>query len=512
MADIKVSALPAATTPLNSADVAYVIQAGVSSKTTVADYRTGRAASGANSDITSLSALSTPLSIGQGGTGAASQGAAQTALGLVPGTDVQAYNANLTTWAGKTVPSGTVVGTSDTQTLTAKTLTSPKIGTMIADTGGNELVVLTATASAVNELTLANAATTTNPTITASGGDSNIGVNITAKGTGSLVVGSTTANADSIAILPAAGGGSAFTGTITSADLAAARTWTLPDATGTVALTATTEVPLTFSTGLTRATNTITANLATGVAGGQTATGGTAASEILTLRGTSHATKGKISFDGQGVYDANTIRLGINTNSPSYQLDVNGYMASTGYFLGTDYCILPVAGGMSACSTYWGMELRGNWQGSYANAPANIGANDSVHVVIPGAQATKVVLAVNGAASQSGNLQEWRNSSNTMLSAVDSAGSLLLATAGNGIKIKQGTNATAGRATLVGGTVTVSTTKATTTAEYFLTRRVTGGTVGHLTIGTVTGATSFVITSSSGTDTSDISWMIVEAA
>lgn len=38
------------------------------------------------------------------------------------GVSVQAYDADLTTWGGKTAPSGTVVGTSDTQTLTAKTI------------------------------------------------------------------------------------------------------------------------------------------------------------------------------------------------------------------------------------------------------------------------------------------------------------------------------------------------------------------------------------------------------
>lgn len=43
-------------------------------------------------------------------------------VGLKIGTDVQAYDADLTTWAGKTAPSGTVVGTTDTQTLTGKTI------------------------------------------------------------------------------------------------------------------------------------------------------------------------------------------------------------------------------------------------------------------------------------------------------------------------------------------------------------------------------------------------------
>ena len=75
-----------------------------------------------------------------------------------------------------------------TQTLTNKTLTSPKIGTNILDTNGNELVVLTATGSAVNEVTLANAATGNSPTLTASGGDANIDLTLAGKGTGKVVV------------------------------------------------------------------------------------------------------------------------------------------------------------------------------------------------------------------------------------------------------------------------------------------------------------------------------------
>ena len=77
-----------------------------------------------------------------------------------------------------------------TQTLTNKTLTSPKIGTNILDTNGNELINLTATGSAVNEITIANAATgVTGPVISATG-ETNVGININPKGTGVLKSGS----------------------------------------------------------------------------------------------------------------------------------------------------------------------------------------------------------------------------------------------------------------------------------------------------------------------------------
>ena len=77
-----------------------------------------------------------------------------------------------------------------TQTLTNKTLTSPTITdpiiNKINDSNGNEEIIFTATASAVNELTIANAATGNNPNITASGSDTNIGINLTPKGIGEI--------------------------------------------------------------------------------------------------------------------------------------------------------------------------------------------------------------------------------------------------------------------------------------------------------------------------------------
>lgn len=84
--------------------------------------------------------------------------------------------------------SGTLATLAGTETFTNKTLTSPQIGTSILDTNGNELLALTATASAVNEITVANAAAGNNPSLTASGGDTNIGINLVPKGSGKIQI------------------------------------------------------------------------------------------------------------------------------------------------------------------------------------------------------------------------------------------------------------------------------------------------------------------------------------
>jgi len=63
-----------------------------------------------------------------------------------------------------------------------------------------------------------------------------------------------------------------------------------------------------------------------------------------------------------------------------------------------------------------------------------------------------------------------------------------------------------GSATLVGGTVTVANTLINATDRLKLTKRTAGGTEGYPRISALTAATSFVITSSSGTDTSTFEW------
>lgn len=72
------------------------------------------------------------------------------------------------------------------KTLSAPTIIAPTIGSRIDDSNGAELIKLTATASATNEITIANAAAASGPTISSTGTDTNISLNISSKGTGAV--------------------------------------------------------------------------------------------------------------------------------------------------------------------------------------------------------------------------------------------------------------------------------------------------------------------------------------
>ncbi len=89
---------------------------------------------------------------------------------------------------------------------------------------------------------------------------------------------------------------------------------------------------------------------------------------------------------------------------------------------------------------------------------------------------------------------------------------LKLTTAGGGLYVKEGGNATMGAATLVTGTVTVNTTKVGANSRIFLTGQGAGGTVGFLRVSARVNGTSFTILSSSATDTRSVAWLLVEPA
>jgi hypothetical protein len=119
-----------------------------------------------------------------------------------------------------------------------------------------------------------------------------------------------------------------------------------------------------------------------------------------------------------------------------------------------------------------------------------------------------------------GNIDFYAGSVASVTGRFSSVG-LTLPTVGTGILIKEGTNATMGQATLVAGTVTVSTTKVTANSRIMLTAQNNSGTeYGIVKVSARTATTSFTITSYRGNntttvaagDTSNVAWQIIEPA
>lgn len=114
------------------------------------------------------------------------------------------------------------------------------------------------------------------------------------------------------------------------------------------------------------------------------------------------------------------------------------------------------------------------------------------------------------------------NATFTRSFALGLTGNLALDTAGNGIYIKEGSNATMGTGTLVAGVATISNTKVTASSRIFAFRNTASGTLGDLSEDSSVrvAGTSFAIKSMTlgvaGTvstlDTSSFTWILIEPA
>ena len=93
---------------------------------------------------------------------------------------------------------------------------------------------------------------------------------------------------------------------------------------------------------------------------------------------------------------------------------------------------------------------------------------------------------------------------------VTTVGPVDVLTAGQGLKVAEGSNAKQGTAALTAGSVVVANTSVTASSRIFLTSNADGGTPGFVRVSARTAGTSFTITSSSGTDTSTIAYEIFE--
>lgn len=113
---------------------------------------------------------------------------------------------------------------------------------------------------------------------------------------------------------------------------------------------------------------------------------------------------------------------------------------------------------------------------------------------------------LTGANARTLNINTGSPNSNTQIGSGSAASGLRVGPSPSSVISRL----SAGTATLVGGTVTVSLATITTNTHILLTVKTKGGTTGTLDTNTRVASTSFTITSSSGTDTSTVEWVAIE--
>ena len=90
---------------------------------------------------------------------------------------------------------GTVATLAGNETLTTKTINSPKIGTALLDSAGDEMIKFTPSGgTTVNEFTFTNTAANGSPSIAATGTDPHINLTLKSKGTDGVIIASTVDN------------------------------------------------------------------------------------------------------------------------------------------------------------------------------------------------------------------------------------------------------------------------------------------------------------------------------
>jgi len=262
-------------------------------------------------------------------------------------------------------------------------------------------------------------------------------------------------------------------------------------------------------------------------------TGGTITNQVSLLLGTTTSPSGNYGIYNATTYNnyhAGAMLIGTTTRSGADMLDVNGSATFAGSITATKFI---TSGGTAdqfvkgdgtldsgiyirltgPAHQYFdlvtdnielfaaGAEIGGNFPGELAALFYNTNATGS-GITIQAGDATYSAIEVNP-----------YNDPGTVTARIYGDGHAVFqgSITTQKLNIPTSTNASIGTSTLASGTVTVSTTAVTASSKIFVSVRTPGGTQGFLSVpsSSVIAGTSFIINSTSNSETSTVDWWII---
>lgn len=229
-------------------------------------------------------------------------------------------------------------------------------------------------------------------------------------------------------------------------------------------------------------------------------------------------TASTISSDPNHYWDDVNKRLGVGTNTPGFTLEVRG-TGAPGVFYRDSAATntqLTVLAAVHETSGNMADDFGSAIQFFIEDATSGLKTIAGIHGIRAGSDDDGAMLFLT---RSSGTVTEFMRIEAdgdvciglaTCNDLLEVEGTIDISVLGSTLEIAEGADGCMGGAVLVAGAVTVSTTCVTATSRIILTGNVDGGTPGWQRVSARTAATSFTITSSSGSDTSTVGWVILK--